>query len=186
MAGSAPIYNMALAITLAGIDPEKFAAAYQRMAAGFAPLRASVRNADEGPLLDLCTARPRTLELLDLRAGDDSSFSAKDWMERAAAEPFDLDEPLVRSALIRVDDERYIWFINQHHIITDAWSCKLMLAAMDQAYREESSVDVGQAIGQPPPGQAMTESRLEEARSHWRVSQRPTARPDSWPPQSRT
>ena len=89
-------------------------------------------------------------------------------MEQAAAEPFEPNEPLVRSALIQLDDERHIWFINQHHIITDAWSCKLMLAAMDRAYRNEPNDDAEQAIGQPPAAQAITESRLEEARSHWR------------------
>ncbi|MDJ0905141.1 MAG: amino acid adenylation domain-containing protein [Woeseiaceae bacterium] len=168
MAGSAPVYNMALAITLRGVDANRFAQAYPRMAEGFAPLRASVRNSEAGPLLDLVTAQPRDLELLDLRAENDALASAKDWMERAAAEPFDLDEPLVRSALIRIDDDDYIWFVNQHHIVTDAWSCKLMVAAMDRAYRDEPGDDVAAAIGQLPPAKAITESRLEEARSHWR------------------
>jgi amino acid adenylation domain-containing protein len=168
MAGSAPIYNMALAVTLHGIDAERFATAYERLAAGFAPLRASVRAGDDGPMLDLATERPRELQRLDLRAEDDALASANNWMERAAAEPFDLNEPLLRSALIRVDDASYVWFINQHHIITDAWSCKLMLAAMDREYRGEPIDDAQQTIGQPPAAKAITESRLEEARSHWR------------------
>jgi amino acid adenylation domain-containing protein len=168
MAGSAPIYNMALAINLPGVDPQKFAAAYERMAAGFAPLRASVRGGDDGPVLDLVTAQPHELELLDLREENDSLASAKDWMAHAAAQPFELDEPLVRSTLIQVADGCHIWFINQHHIVTDAWSCKLLLAAMDRAYHDEPSIDAEQAIGQPPAAQAITESRLEEARSHWR------------------
>ncbi len=168
MAGTAPIYNMALAIALPGVDAERFAAAYPRMAGAFPPLRASVRGGEEGPMLDLVSAQPRELEILDLRADDDSQAAASDWMERAAAVPFDLNEPLVRSALIRVDDKSYIWFVNQHHIITDAWSCKLMLAAMDRAYRGEPIDDVEQGIGQPPAAKAITESRLEEARSHWR------------------
>jgi hypothetical protein len=172
MAGSAPIYNMALAITLHGVDAKRFAAAYRNVADGFAPLRASVRSGEEGPMLDLVSASPNELELLDLRAEDDALASAKEWMEQAAAEPFEPNEPLVRSALIQLDDERHIWFINQHHIITDAWSCKLMLAAMeaamDRTYRNEPNDDAEQAIGQPPAAQAITESRLEEARSHWR------------------
>jgi amino acid adenylation domain-containing protein len=168
MAGDAPIYNMALAIALHGVDAQRFAVAYERMATTFTPLRASVRSGDDGPLLDLAHVQPRELLLLDLRTEDDSLVSARDWMERAAAEPFELNEPLVRSALIRVDDEFSIWFINQHHIVTDAWSCKLMLAAMDRAYRDESGDDVEPAIGQPPAAQAITESRLEDARSHWR------------------
>ena len=167
MAGQAPIYNMALAIGLNDIDPQRFADAYQRLGTEFAPLRASVRNGADGPLLDLSTVQPADLEQLDLRAEQDAKVAADDWMQRAAAVPFALDEPLCRSALIRVDDRQYIWFINQHHLITDAWSCSLLLAAMDRAYHEQTDGAPQEMTGQPPNARGVTESRLEQARSHW-------------------
>ena len=167
MAGQAPIYNMALAIALRDIDPQRFAEAYNRLGAEFAPLRASVRNGADGPLLDPGAAQPADLVQLDLRAEHDARAAADDWMRRAAAMPFALDEPLCRSALIRIDDHEYLWFVNQHHLITDAWSCSLLLAAMDRAYHGQTDAVTQDMIGQPANARGVTESRLEQARSHW-------------------
>jgi amino acid adenylation domain-containing protein len=90
-------------------------------------------------------------------------------MEDEAARPFEPEELLCRSALIRIDDEHHIWFINQHHLITDAWSCQLLLAAMDQAYNQPSTKSACvAAIGQSTTDRIFDEARLEEARSHWR------------------
>ena len=167
MAGQSPIYNMALAIALDDIDPQRFASAYERLGDEFAPLRASVRNGADGPLLDTSRARPAKLVQLDLRGEQAAKSAADDWMQRAAAEPFELDEPLCRSALIRVGENQYIWFINQHHLITDAWSCTLLLAAMDRAYHGDPDTEPRDMVGQPSVARGVDESRLEQARSHW-------------------
>lgn len=179
MAGRAPVYNMALAIALHDIDPQRFADAYGRVAREFGPLHASVRSGDEGPLLDVGAIPPHDLKLLDLRGEHNPQQAAQDWMQLAAAEPFDMNEPLCRSALIRHDDEHYTWFINQHHLITDAWSCTLLLSAMDSAYHHESIGEVEQTIGQPTAGRKIPESRLEEARSHWRQVYRSVPQQDA-------
>ena len=134
MAGDAPIYNMVLAISLQAVDPQQFAKAYQRLSATFAPLRASLRDGPDGPLLDLAACHSRPLDLLDFRGERDPKQAMRDWMSREAADPFGLEEPLCRSALLRIGDSDFVWFINQHHLITDAWSCSLLLADIDKAY----------------------------------------------------
>ncbi len=180
MAGNAPLYNMVLAISLPPVDAERFARAFEVLSTEFAPLRASVRNSSDGPLLHIDNARASVLTLLDLRSEGDAQTAAREWMDREAARPFAQEELLCRSALIRTDEERYTWFINQHHLIADAWSCTLLIAAMDRAYHRVSSlVPGGAAIGQCSRGRALDEDRLERARSHWRQVYRSVPQQDA-------
>ncbi len=169
LAGDAPIYNMVLAISLASIDSQQFRDAFERLSADFAPLRTSVRSGRDGPLLHVADDQATDLALLDFRSEHDAEAAAREWMDSEAARPFAPEELLCRSALIRTGEDRYTWFINQHHLVADAWSCTLLLAAMDRAYRQLSSLVPGpRAIGQVSKGRVFDEHRLERARTHWR------------------
>ncbi len=180
IAGQAPIYNMVLAISLPSVDPQRFADAHERLCEDFAPLRASVRSNGEGPALHISDSRTSDLEMVDLRGERDAEHAAREWIDREAARPFAQGEALCRSALIRTGEDRFTWFINQHHLIADAWSCKLLVAAMDRAYHQlPSSVPSGAAIGHSTEGRAFDANRLERARTHWRQVYRSVPKQDA-------
>ncbi len=49
--------------------------------------------------------------------------------------PFDLaDGPLLRALLVNVGADHWLLLLNMHHIVTDAWSCALLLREFDQLY----------------------------------------------------
>jgi len=177
IAGRAPIYNMALAISLQGIDTQRFNQAYRRLSDDFVPLRSSVRETPEGPFLDCTTARPRDLTLMDLRLECNPQQAAQIWMEKAVAEPFETGEALCRAALLHLADDRYIWFVNQHHLITDAWSCKLLLATMDRIYHDQSTGETASQVGRLDAPYA--KPLFEEARKYWQQVYRSVPQQDA-------
>lgn len=53
---------------------------------------------------------------------------------------FNLDEfPLVRTTLIKLDNEEHVFLLTMHHIIFDKWSMDLLLKAMAEHYRAFTS-----------------------------------------------
>jgi len=41
----------------------------------------------------------------------------------------------VNNALLRVSNDRYAWYLNQHHVVTDAWSFTVIYQRMEELYR---------------------------------------------------
>ena len=69
------------------------------------------------------------LEQVDLRAVDDPEAAASAWMTRALAErAFDpaAEGPLFGQALLRLSDERHVWFHRYHHLVIDAYGFSLI------------------------------------------------------------
>jgi len=61
--------------------------------------------------------------------------------------PFDLTQPLLRTALLKVADNRYLFVLATHHIISDRWSVMVFLREMTVLYRAFSQ---GQSSPLPP------------------------------------
>ena len=81
---------------------------------------------------------PPSLELpqVDLRglSADEQRTVAERLRQQAALRPFNLEnEPLVRAALVRSDEE-YLILLNMHHIVSDGWSMGVLLHEMETLY----------------------------------------------------
>jgi amino acid adenylation domain-containing protein len=84
-------------------------------------------------VIDLCELPP------DVRESE-----ARQLAEQEAQKPFDLGRgPLVRAALVRLNEEEHVVLLTMHHIISDAWSIGVLVrevAALYEAFlRGESS-----------------------------------------------
>jgi amino acid adenylation domain-containing protein len=78
--------------------------------------------------------------------------------------PFDLrSAPLVRFYLIRMEPDRYVVFINIHHIISDRWSMRILVRELLSAYNAF-------ATGQQPQLSELTIQYREFARRERRPS----------------
>ncbi|MGE5343417.1 MAG: amino acid adenylation domain-containing protein [Candidatus Omnitrophota bacterium] len=63
------------------------------------------------------------LDYLDLRTDPGREETAAYLIREEAAKPFNLEQgPLIRTRLIHMDANRYIFLFNMHHIISDGWS----------------------------------------------------------------
>ena len=103
--------------------------------------------------------------------------AAQIWMQEAVTVPFEAGEALCRAALLRLTDERYIWFVNQHHLVTDAWSCKLLLATMDRIYHDDSTAVTEIQFGRPEAPHA--NPLFEQAQEYWQQAYRSVPQQDA-------
>lgn len=140
-----PLYNIPFAFHLSGeLDVNRFRRAVAAEVASNDALQTvvDIRNGIpmqrviRGESLDALVRRTGDLPLIDLSDECDPSASARRWLEQQARKAFRLDEPMWDSALLKLGDERFIWFLNQHHFITDALSSLRIRNRVMQAYAD--------------------------------------------------
>ena len=85
------------------------------------------------------------LPIVDLRAQPDPEGAAARLLAAEAQRPFDLAAgPLVRALLLRLGDEEDLLAVTLHHVISDAWSLRILLRELAALYRAF-------AAGEPSP-----------------------------------
>ncbi|MDX1531664.1 MAG: condensation domain-containing protein, partial [Rhodothermales bacterium] len=172
----APLYTMALAFTLRGpLDAEAFQRAFQALLDRSDALRTVVETRRGVPVQRVRPPAPYAVERVDLsrEADPDAAFSA--WAADRARRLFDLRERLFDAALVRLAPDRHGWFLNQHHLVTDAWSTAVVYRAVADLYRRALDGTLAEAPPLPPYAdyvayeQAFRASPLfKRAETHWR------------------
>ncbi|MDU6568845.1 MAG: condensation domain-containing protein, partial [Enterococcus faecalis] len=72
----------------------------------------------------------------DLRARPDREQRFRELLEECRGEPFDLAcGPLIRSHLIRLDDDVHAALLSLHHIVSDGWSMGVLTRELGALYR---------------------------------------------------
>ncbi|NEQ47690.1 MAG: amino acid adenylation domain-containing protein [Leptolyngbya sp. SIOISBB] len=59
---------------------------------------------------------------------------AQDWIAALTEQPFDLTQPLLRLALLQLDEREHLLVLTTHHIISDRWSVMVFLREMTVLY----------------------------------------------------
>ncbi len=127
-----PMYNMALAFHLAeNTDYDLFAKTWQQLIEETPILTSCVQDGLEYPFLCYRQNQELTLEYVDLSANSDQGIH--DYLQARAARRFDIHKYMVDSALL-VTKSGPIWYLNQHHLITDIWSCTLLYQRAAEIY----------------------------------------------------
>lgn len=74
-------------------------------------------------------------QTVDLRAEADPAGAALEWMQRDAALHHDIENsPLVRTAVLRLTDERCFWYTKVHHIALDGYGATAVLRRAAELY----------------------------------------------------
>ncbi|MHA7060179.1 amino acid adenylation domain-containing protein [Aquimarina sp. M1] len=125
---SSVAYNMPSYITLQGDyhDVESFKKAIYAVIDRHEILRTVFRENDNGEfrqcILSEKDARFR-IEVIDFREKENKYDLVKSYINSDSHKRFDLEQgPLIRSCLIQVSDDEFIFYYNLHHIISDGWS----------------------------------------------------------------
>ncbi|GGX16522.1 non-ribosomal peptide synthetase [Aquimarina muelleri] len=67
--------------------------------------------------------------------GKDAEVIAKEYVKNDSYKPFDLEKgPLLRVCLLRLSEDKYIYYYNLHHIISDGWSTDVLSRDIMQYY----------------------------------------------------
>jgi amino acid adenylation domain-containing protein len=131
-----PLYNMALAFYIQGeLKPDAFRDAFHTLISRSDALRVVINEQDGIPRQSVREKVPQEIEFIDLSHDPDSRNTVQSRLEKRASLPFDLREQLFDSILIKLAEEKYIWYLNQHHLITDGWSSTLVYRRMTEFYQ---------------------------------------------------
>ncbi|MGW5171765.1 amino acid adenylation domain-containing protein [Streptomyces nodosus] len=141
-----PAQNTAECLEIDGpLDPGLFTQALRQVLSEAEPLRVRVEDGPDGPRQYLHAAPQLPLTVRDLR-GDDAARRAEEWMRDDLTTPCDLAAgPLLRHALFRVGDERWLWYQRVHHLVIDGYGYSLLVRRTAEVYTALARGD------QPPP-----------------------------------
>jgi amino acid adenylation domain-containing protein len=126
----APIYNMASAFEInAPLDPAHFEAAFDALTQRHECLRTVVRETDGVPHNVVLGRASGSLERHQM-----VPEAASVWISEATRARFDLTQETFRAALIDLGNGRSIWFLNLHHLVTDAASVEILFNDLSALY----------------------------------------------------
>ncbi len=142
-----PLYNMVLTYTFDGaLDTEKFAQAFQALLNASETLRTVFEETNGVPRRRAREPFDSPLVNVDLSSRPDPEETLQRWLDERSVRAFDLTHCLFDTALLRLADERFVWYINQHHLITDGWSALVIYENLAAFYLHAKSG----ARGEPP------------------------------------
>ncbi|MFV8348040.1 condensation domain-containing protein, partial [Flavobacterium sp. ZB4P13] len=137
--GGSLAYNMPAAVQLTGdIDIAKFEASFIRLIDRHEILRTSFKTDLEGEVRQFIIP----IEGVSFRMTQKSFSKQKNqdqlvsnYLEEINKEVFDLKQgPLVRTSLIELKKNNFIFFLSMHHIIGDGWSMELLISEVVRIY----------------------------------------------------
>ena len=132
-----PLYNMVLVFTIEReINPAIFQQAFQNLVDRSDALRTVIQETNGIPQQQVLVTFPYTLPVVDLTDEVNSQAVLKKWIQARCQQLFDLETRLFDSALIKISQNRYVWYLNQHHLITDIWSMTLVYRYVSEFYRQ--------------------------------------------------
>lgn len=125
--------NMAFTFAVGQVEEAFFVEAIQRLIGACEAMRLRFTDKDGEPVQYLAEDMSPEVELVKGFAGDASEI-VKWCTQRCASTSFSLNEKLYDTALIKGTDDKYIWYLNQHHLITDGWSKALQVQYVMACY----------------------------------------------------
>ncbi|HWM91030.1 MAG TPA: amino acid adenylation domain-containing protein [Thermoanaerobaculia bacterium] len=120
-------YNMPVALRLSGaLDPAALERALQEIVRRHETLRTTFPETGGEPRQRVHPFHPFPLPMIDLRGLPEGA--AERLAREEAARPFDLARgPLLRAALLRVDEQEWVALLSMHHIVSDGWSMGVLV-----------------------------------------------------------
>ncbi|WP_204063187.1 non-ribosomal peptide synthetase, partial [Planobispora siamensis] len=155
------------------VDPELFAASIRLAARGAEAvhLRVVEGGSEGGQVVAGQVVEERELRCPFLDPGDERA--ALEWMRADLARPFPQGE-LIATALLRVADDRYFWYLRCHHVIMDGYSGPMITRRLAEVYtalaegRDPGPGDLGSLAALLEEDAAYRASGRREAdRRHW-------------------
>jgi amino acid adenylation domain-containing protein len=134
-----PFYNIHILLRLTGsLDVAVLERTLNEIVRRHEALRTNYRVVEERPIQVISPEVSLRLEVVDVRSVAQELRAAE--MQRLATEaarrPFDLaHDLLLRTCLIRLQDDEYVLVLTLHHIVSDGWSTGVMAHEVGLLYR---------------------------------------------------
>lgn len=134
MAPEVPLYNTVYTFDIAQkIDIQAFQRAFQNLISSTDTLRTIFREQDAVPYQTVLSKTEYEFKLVDLTK-DANDNGLEKWVAHRSRRNLKLAECPFDSVLLKVTENRFVWFLNIHHIITDAISTTILHKKMFEYY----------------------------------------------------
>ncbi len=135
MRPDAPFLNTVVVFSIAGaVDVDAFRLAFQELIDESDALRTTIVEMDGVPKRVVAESLPYALPLIDFSQEDSFQVAYDQWVQDKSLALFDLERCLFDSALVKLGDDRFVWYFNQHHVMADASSFFLAFRYVAEAY----------------------------------------------------
>jgi amino acid adenylation domain-containing protein len=136
-----PVFAIAICYRLHGpLDVEALTQSLNEIVRRHEALRTTFSTVDGQPVQVIASTLTLTLPVVDLRGlpKNQRETEARRLARKERRQPFDLAQgPLLRTTLLRLDEEEHVLVLTMHHIISDGWSIGILrreLSVLYEAY----------------------------------------------------
>ena len=165
----APLYNMPFRFDFYGeLDPDRFIDCFHALVKEADIMRTSFHfDEDNLPIQKADTSHQGEITLMDWTVNPNAERALEELIEKKNGRVFDLEDILYESFLVKLKDDHYVWYLNQHHLITDAWGISVQYKRMAELYNGEGSalpafsdyIDAEQQVGE--------KKKHKKGRAYW-------------------
>ena len=132
-----PLYNMVYTFDFAGeINVEHFRIAFQELINRSDAMRTVFLETGDKPQQTILPKLEYDLEFIDWFHENSTDRNLEKLLDERSIQTFDLSKCTFDSALIKISDQRFVWFFNEHHLTTDARSSSIIFKKMSELYAE--------------------------------------------------
>lgn len=132
-----PLFNVVVTFRWqAPVDETLFAEAVAAVIRQSDALRTVIREEAGVPQRIILEAPPKPLELLDFSDAPDPEATLQQWVDGRVKQKIDLSQCAYDIVLIKLAEDAYYWYTNQHHLVTDAASVFLVYDHVTNLYLE--------------------------------------------------
>jgi len=129
-----PLHNVAHTFEISGaIDHIVFERAFQELLNTTDVLRTVFTEKNGTPFQSFRKSWRFDLEFIDL-SSNESATSIEEWVGERTQKVFDIEKDVFDSALIKINEKKFLWFLNLHHLITDGVTTAALFAKMSTNY----------------------------------------------------
>lgn len=140
---SSPLFSLIVLFRLnAPIDEVLFSEAFKTVAQQSDALRTVIHEEAGVPQRLVLPEPPQLLEFVDVSGDSDPEAAYAAWFEIRSQRALNLSKSAYDVALIKLAEDDYIWYINQHHLITDAASFFLIFGHVKDLYAQGRAAGV--------------------------------------------
>jgi len=138
-----PLYNMVMTYEIeSAISIPHFKLAFQKLVDKSDVLRSVFELEGEEPVQKYLPAIAYELIIIDFSNENNPRATFSDWSQQRAKHQFDISQCLFDCVLIKLAENHYIWYLNQHHLITDGWSTSIIFSKVSDFYTRAIQEDL--------------------------------------------
>jgi amino acid adenylation domain-containing protein len=130
-----PLYNSAFLFVIDGaIDAFAFTEAFSRLVVDAEALRTVFKTQNGTARQEVLEIPGFDLPMIDFSEQADPDAAATIWARKKAKRRLNIEKSTFDSALLKLADNRFAWYLNQHHLVTDAKSIEVLFRRLEELY----------------------------------------------------